>query len=129
MGLGWPGDDVVLVTAFVGLVGGMVQESMVVVVDSALTTIFSGSVFGPSLRACMMVAVGSALTTTIVGGSVFGPSLRACMVLAVGPRLITIFGGHVFGPMGGWNFGLRWNARLRSFSFIKLTLGRAVAAS
>ena len=110
MGLGWPGDDVVLVTAFVGLVGGVVQESMVVVV------------------------VGSALTT-IFSGSVFGPSLRACMVVAVGPRLITVFGGRVFGPMpmsmpmGGWNFGLRWNARLRSFSFIKLTLGRAVAAS
>lgn len=105
MGLGWRGDDVVLVPAFVGLFGGMVQEPMVVVM-----------VVGPAL-------------TTIFGGRVFGPSPRGFMVVAVGPRLITIFGCRVVGPMpmpmpmpmGGWNFGLRWNARLRSFSFIKST--------
>lgn len=98
-----------LVPAFVGLVGVMVQESIMVAVSSALTTSF--------------------------GGCVFGPNFRACVVVAVGPSLSTIFVGRVFGPMPmpmpmrGWNFGLQGNARRRSFSFIKSTLGGAVAAS
>ena len=143
MGLGWRGDDVVLVPAFVGLVGGMVQESTVVVVGSDLTTIFGGNVFGivllvcmavvmgssliivfggrvfgPSLRACMVLAIGPSLTT-IFDGSVFGPILRACFVLAMDPSLIIILGGRIFGPMpmpmDGWNFGLRGSTRLRNF--------------
>lgn len=73
MDLGWRADDVVLVPAFVGLVGVMVQE-------------------------CMVVAVGPALTISF-GGCVFGPKLRACMVVAVGPSLGTIFRARVFGPM------------------------------
>ena len=94
----------------------------------SLTTIFGGSVFGPSLRGYVVVAIGPSLTT-IFSDSVFGPM----MVVVVGPSLITIFGGRVFGPMpvpmGGRNFWLLGNSRLWSFSFIKTTLGRAVAAS
>lgn len=71
VGLRWRGVDVAVFPAFVGIVGGTVQGSM-------------------------MVAVGLALNTAIFGGSVFGPSLRACMVVAVGPSVITIFGGRVF---------------------------------
>ncbi len=104
-------------------------------VGPRFTTIFGGSVFGPSLRACMMVVVMGPSLTTIFGRSVFGPSPRTCMmVVAVGSSFNTILGGGVFVPMpmpmptGRWNFGFRGNARLGGFSFIKTALVRAVTA-